>query len=125
MEKQYLVPMTVNHDLIPTDSSLETELQWTADSGIVFEPPVDTTDGYQIDIPNNLLSEKIGARLFLEVSNDPYYPRVSIVLRRDNTLEEELIRIESASNEVQAVVYPKLNDEDPIIIPMEKEGDLS
>lgn len=123
MKKQYLVPMTVNHSMIPEDSSLENELRWTNDSGIVFEKPVDTTDNYQIDIPSSLLAQNMGATLFLEVSNDPDYPRVSIVLRQDNTLEEELIRIESASGNVQAVVYPKLHDDEPIIIPMEKEGE--
>lgn len=125
MEKQYLVPMTVNHDLIPKDSSLQNELQWAADSGIIFEPPVSTDNTYQLDIPNSLLSQKINGTLFLEVSNDPDYPRVSIVLRRDNTLEEELIRIESSLGNIQALVYSQLDEDEPTIIPMEKEGDLS
>lgn len=127
-EEEYLVPMIVNPDMIPTDSTLETELRWSADSGISFETPVNTSDGYQIRIPNTLLSQKFGGTLLLEVSNDPNYPRVSILLDKDG-LEDELVRVESAltgevgdeqTSELRGVVYPTPEDEDPTIISFDK-----
>lgn len=128
MRKYYLVPMTVQDQLIPDDSSLEDELRWSLESGVMFGTPVQTDDGsYQIEIPHTLLKEKLDGTLHLEVSNDPDYPRVSILLKKGET-EDELVRVESApvgeedTPQLRAAVYPKLFEDEPLIIPFQKEG---